>query len=885
MKFSQILAMVLALGLSAGAFAQSTPSSGNDPAWQRELSAYNVVWTTPSTGSDGSMPIGGGNIGLNVWVQNDDLLIYIGSSDSWNENERQIKVGRLRLSFPANTFTKTFSQELDLVHNCVRVSGQNAEGHTVKLRVWVDAFQPIVHVEGDADQPVAVSAAMELWSNLYQGRLVGDAVEWQHRNNPAINARGNYIRGQHLESIADSIPDVLTNRIFGGRLSAAGFVADGTSDGNYEGMPFHAWKLKTTNPLPHLDIRATLRIAQDAALEKWQAQVAQLEQATRNTARADWIKTAAWWHGFWDRSHIIINPGSQDPNDKAWQVGRNYQLFRAMLASNRTGQFPTLFNGADFLCETNPESREWDGCQFMGQNQRLVYWPMVKSGDDDLLQVGLDYYTSHAKLERAWAKLFWDVEGGVFPEALNVFGTDAIPGGGGRSRAGHLVYHYTTSLDFAMMMLEEQRYTGSDFRNCLPTVLGIISYYDQFYRKENKRKTGQELDANGHLVIEPSCGLEMYTNARNNTDVLAGLMAVTDGLLALPSGTLTAEEKNFLHDFSQHIPPIPTHRRRGHQTLAGGDACPMISNPNEFPQMYAVFPFGIYGLEQPDIELARNTWWYGNESALQYQTQCWFQGGIFNARLGITEGAKFYTLAKFLNRSMRYPAFWDTGYDQRPDIDHGGCAMVGLQEMLLQTPGRKLLLLPAWPKDWNVDFKLHAPYKTTVECCYRNGKIENLVITPASRQADVVDMSAAPPVVKGSTDPLPVSRGKPATASTTYGGGYTPDKAFDGDLSTRWSASNGQDTGWLEVDLGKPMEVSRVVIQEASYPQTTSFTVEAQQADGSWKSLAEGTTIGEYKELNITPRTAQKFRLHILSAKLVNARAGITIDELQLFAK
>jgi hypothetical protein len=63
--------------------------------------------------------------------------------------------------------------------------------------------------------------------------------------------------------------------------------------------------------------------------------------------------------------------------------------------------------------------------------------------------------------------------------------------------------------------------------------------------------------------------------------------------------------------------------------------------------------------------------------------------------------------------------------------------MTGLQEMLMQTPGRKIYLLPAWPKDWNVDFKLHAPYQTVVEGTVRSGKVESLKVTPEERRKDV----------------------------------------------------------------------------------------------------------------------------------------------------
>jgi alpha-L-fucosidase 2 len=88
---------------------------------------------------------------------------------------------------------------------------------------------------------------------------------------------------------------------------------------------------------------------------------------------------------------------------------------------------------------------------------------------------------------------------------------------------------------------------------------------------------------------------------------------------------------------------------------------------------------------------------------------------------------------------LKFPAFWAAGHDYMPDEDNGGNGEKGLQQMLLQTDGRKLLLLPAWPKDWDADFKLHAPYHTTIEGKVRNGQLTELVVTPASRRADVID--------------------------------------------------------------------------------------------------------------------------------------------------
>ena len=93
-----------------------------------------------------------------------------------------------------------------------------------------------------------------------------------------------------------------------------------------------------------------------------------------------------------------------------------------------------------------------------------------------------------------------------------------------------------------------------------------------------------------------------------------------------------------------------------------------------------------------------------------------------------------------INRAYRFPAMW-LGFDWIPDQDHGCNILTTLQFMLLQTDGQKIYVLPAWPKNWNVSFKLHAPYNTTVEGVFKSGKLDHLTVTPASRAKDVVMMN------------------------------------------------------------------------------------------------------------------------------------------------
>jgi hypothetical protein len=46
-------------------------------------------------------------------------------------------------------------------------------------------------------------------------------------------------------------------------------------------------------------------------------------------------------------------------------------------------------------------------------------------------------------------------------------------------------------------------------------------------------------------------------------------------------------------------------------------------------------------------------------------------------------------------------------------------------------------LFPAWPKEKDVHFKLHAPSNTTVEAELKDGKLIKLIVLPEERKKDV----------------------------------------------------------------------------------------------------------------------------------------------------
>ena len=284
------------------------------------------------------------------------------------------------------------------------------------------------------------------------------------------------------------------------------------------------------------------------------------------------------------------------------------------------------------------------------------------------------------------------------------------------------------------MALEYARFSGLDIRPYLSLIRQSVKFYDEHYQIRQKMRTGKPLDDAGRLVIFPSTSLESYRGARNPADLIAGLSACLEGLLQLDDNLVPVAEKEYYRGFLQRLPVYTYGQVNGERILQPAESWKRYQNV-ECPQFYPLFPFNRFALGRDDMTVFRNTWKHGEFP--KNMVISWHQDGIFFARMGMTAEAADYNTRKLQDSRRRFPTFWGPGHDWAPDHNWGGSGMIGLQEMLLQTVGDRILLLPAWPKDWDVDFKLHAPKNTTVECRYRGGKIENLVITPEARRKDL----------------------------------------------------------------------------------------------------------------------------------------------------
>jgi len=737
--------------MSAGAALVNT-----DSAPSQGVARYNVTWDSPSADSLGSMPLGNGETGLNVWVERDgDLLFYIGRTDAFLENHENVKLGRVRVRFSPNPFTAgaPFRQKLELENGRIVIDAGPA-GAELHLAIWVDANRPVARIQAHSTAARTVQIEYEMWRPLTTVRgyteagdvVVDDGakhVVWYHRNATSVWAERLAEEGL-VEAVAGKVKDPLLGLTFGGMIRARGFHRAGpraltaTETGDFEAsVHFHAGQYGDAAQW-------------GAALEK------QAAETDRTPLRVAWTEHQCWWRRFWQRSWIHIN-GPKITRT----ISERYAHQRFINACGNRGRYPVPFNGSIFTMDLpagaptffgaapkneNADYRAWASLPFMWQNTRHPYWPMLTSGDFDLMKPVFDLCRDSLEVCQARARV-WHHQGGMLmPEAMYLAGVSVF----GKKIPQHLIYHRTGMVEMANMMGDYVAHTGDrEFARTVwrPFAEAVVQFFVEHY---------PERDARGHMVMSPAGVVETYQPVTNPVTETAGLARLLEQLMDMDGNARWKELRKI-------IPAPPSRVIQGQRLLAVADEAPAGREICEVPELYAVWPF------RRSVPLAaarqsfavRMTSLDGTDDKQAFETGGWLYTAACAAWLGLPReaarlvGLNFGDTIPWLTRTgtrpvlaadhpgrPRFAAFWETRMDYMPDQCHGGASIHALQSMLLQADGRAIRLLPAWPEHWDVEFKLHAPLNTVVEGEYRAGRLRITRVTPEARRADIVDMSA-----------------------------------------------------------------------------------------------------------------------------------------------
>jgi hypothetical protein len=681
------------------------------------LDKYNVSWNTPGPGSAQSMPLGNGDIGLNVWVEkNGDLVFYISKTDAWGgEPDTQedewmkqggvlMKLGAIRVSVNPNPLANglLFKQVLKLKTGEIVI--QEGEGTSlVILRVWVDANNSVIRVEAQSAKPATIKVKLENWRAGLTDTILNsqrNCIAWYHHNSSAADPH-------------------LANLTFGAIVKGKDLV-------NMDSLTLQSGK-KVKSQLISIFPLTSVSYSGNQWLSGLEREVKRIEKLKLEQAR---LIHEQWWQQFWQRSWVFVHGDEQASN-----VTQGYVLQRFVTACAGRGAYPIKFNGSIFVVDNpakneNADFRAWGG-QYWFQNTRAMYWPRLMAGDFDIMQPLFKMYANILPANAAQVQQYYHHGGAYFAETapfwggLNFMGPDV--------KANYTNHYFTPILELSMMMLDYYEYTGDTVfakKTLLPVATAGLQFFDQHFGR----------DSTGKLLLDPDNAIEMFWKVHNPAPDIAGLQAVLSRMIKLPAGIV--DEKTLLQwqKLYNELPPLPISNNNGKTVLlpyTGSQTANSFNSEN--PELYAIYPFRIYGLGKPDLDVAVNTF----DVRKQRSKGCWVQDPIQAAMIGDADVAKEYVSFALTRKdpNLKFSAFWDKANDYMPDEDNGGNGENGLQQMLMQADGKKIMLLPAWPVGWDADFKLNAPYSTTVEGKVINGKLTNLKVTPESRMTDVVDMT------------------------------------------------------------------------------------------------------------------------------------------------
>ena len=721
----------------------------------------DVIWLTPGQSSADSLPLGNGNLAANVWTEpNGDIVLYLAKNDAWDHLGRLIKIGRLRLRLtPAlDVAAGKFAQKLSLADASIMIT---SGGTTVRL--WIDAHGPRLVIEVNSPAPCVITASLDPWRiapreigvkeahtacGLEGGpvklRSLPDqivsaepgAVIWYQRNESSIWPMT--LDQQGLGALKAQSSDPLLHRTFGGLLTGAGFRK--TNDST----------LVSTAPAASAVLTVTVHAAQTDTVSSWLEQIHAASASSTAAAPAErWRDHQLWWSEFWSRSYIRPVARAADWNQAA-TIAEQSAWQRYLVACCGRGLYPVKFNGGLFTADWgikgeafDSDYRRWGGGYWF-QNTRLIYWALLANGDYELMRPFFRMYRDMLPLAEHRTQTWYGHGGAFFPETLYFWGTH-LPSNYGWDRTGkqpqdienqYIRYYWTSGLELVALMLETHAHTGDTAllaEELLPIARAVLEFCALHYAN----------DAGGKLRFAPAQALETWWHVENPMPEIAALHYLLPRLLALPASSLLPADVEAWCGLAARLPALPAGTVDGRKLLLAAETHEAVPSNTENPELYAVFPFKLYGLGRPDLEVAQWTFL----RRMFPDTGGWRQDAVQAALLGLTEQAAFFVGKNCTNGSnlpAPFKGFWGPNYDWAPDFCHGSVTQLALQTMLVQTVGEKILLFPAWPADrWNVTFKLHVTGQTTVEGELQDGALVHLTVTPESRRKDVVVLLSA----------------------------------------------------------------------------------------------------------------------------------------------
>lgn len=482
----------------------------------------------------------------------------------------------------------------------------------------------------------------------------------------------------------------------------------------------------------------------------------------------------------------------QECPDGAYAISQRWATTRYLAAAqSRTRGYTMAFNGMLYMALRPPlaDARTWGTLDCL-QNTRIAYIPMLAAGDGDLHAAFLEHHLERMPLARARTQLGMGHDGVHWTECKSPIGTpsskhyDTHCDGKSRPEGYPMIepcyssgnaFEYSGdggTTEIALAALTHYYYTqnATALARFLPLASLAATFFDLHYGR----------DARGRLRIFPTgvlehrwCAWNASSRApssdccENDLPAVAGITHLLEQLLTvLPLNVSTPEQRAAWAALQAVLPPLPaTTLPNGTVVLLDAEVlCSPGTNNVESAPQYAVYPNGRF-----TVGRALGTWGRGggpagvpefvkpavdafyadpNANSAKSNTD-WGQGVMDAALLGLTDDASRLVLQRALTPpapGYSWSGFAPSVHDYSPQTELFAGMSAAVNFMLLQSgddAAGTIVLLPAWPCEWAVRFRLWAPLSTVVELDYAPAAADvpakrDLVVEPPHRAAQVV---------------------------------------------------------------------------------------------------------------------------------------------------
>ncbi len=783
------------------------------------VSQADLIYLRPAPAAVQGQPIGNGKMGTMVWTTPGGVEMQINRNDVFAVNKHHAGGAfagatdycgaccRVSVDVGGQPFRAgpAFSQRLSLYDAQSTVAGEE-----VSARCFVSADSDVLSLEIDdrREQPQPLRITVSMWR-------------------PPLATTGAH-RAEYRFSLEQD--QVLLVRNFDEQDYHSGAaVAVQLAGGGGRAQRVDERTCLITAPA--LRGKRTIHIASAASWSREENIVTTASRLARQAAARSHhdlqVEHARWWSSFWSRTFVALSSDDDADGGVADFVGRLRNLHLYYMASSSRGALPPKWNGSIF--SVDGDKRNW-GAQFWVWTTEASYFPLYAADAIDLTDPFFNMYVKQLPDARRASQQRWGAKGAFFPETTPFDGPLVLPAEAGRefrdfflqatpdaaiSELTAKLSKYECSLavvasrtnpagaytwishmassgaELAVQAWWRYRYTGDDRwlrSHAYPLLRGAAEFYRTMLRTE----------PDGLRHIYGTNQHEAFWGVNDGQVDLAAIRGVAP--LAIRAAQILEVDPELRGQWRQmleELVPYTLGSDPESRAILGGVLAEDLWSVGHLGKVngihnhaatalgWPVFPFEDWTLETKnantdrivqaiaDLEPGRRDVLAGARLATAIRTP------ILEARLGRGEHLPQILASYYQKAFAPLPNGWSEFEGPTAhSIEHLGCLSMALQEALLQSVSARpggveiIRLLPAWPKEWNADFRLLARGGFLVGGAVHDGRLSFVEIESRRGEACRLRNPWRQPVLLDDGQNTRLLKGDLLRFPTTTGGRY-----------------------------------------------------------------------------------------------------------------